>query len=96
MRPVLAALAAALIAGPALAQAPAAPKVVTGAGEVKAIDAKAGSVTLHHGPIPAINWPAMTMKFKAPPEALKGLKPGQAVTFTLDPASNELTSVTPK
>lgn len=90
------ALAALFAGGPALAQAPAPAKTVSGAGEVKAIDAKGGSVTLHHGPIPAINWPAMTMKFAAAPEALKGLKPGQAVTFTLDPATNRLTSVTPK
>ena len=96
MKFVLAALAAALIAAPALAQAPATADTVEGAGEVKAIDAKGGSVTLHHGPIPAINWPAMTMKFTASPETLKGLKSGQAVTFTLDPATNRLTSVKPK
>lgn len=90
------ALAALLASAPALAQAPAAARTVAGAGEVKAVDAKGGSVTLHHGPIPAINWPAMTMKFAASPDALKGLKPGQSVTFTLEPATNRLTSVTPK
>ena len=30
-------------------------------GVVKKIDARAGPVTLQHGPIAALNWPAMTM-----------------------------------
>ncbi len=101
------AAAAVLIAAPAFAQAPAMPavaahdhaptaKTVEGAGNVKAVDAKSGSITLHHGPIAAISWPAMTMKFKASAEVLKGVKAGQAVSFTLDPASNEILSIKPK
>ena len=31
---------------------------------VTKIDRKAGTVTLAHGPIPALKWPAMTMAFK--------------------------------
>lgn len=96
MKFVLTAVAAALIAASALAETPAKAITVEGAGQVKSIDARAGSVTLHHGPIPAINWPAMTMKFTASPATLKGLKSGQAVAFTLDPATNRLTSVKPK
>lgn len=31
---------------------------------VKKVDAKASTVTLAHGPIASLNWPAMTMNFK--------------------------------
>lgn len=55
-----------------------------GEGVVTALNAKAGTVTIHHGPIAALKWPAMTMAFKAsPPTLLKGIKVGQKVTFTL-------------
>lgn len=101
------AAAAALIAVPAFAQAPAMPamaahnhaapaKTVEGVGDVKAVDVKGGSITLHHGPIAALSWPAMTMKFKASADVLKGVKAGQAVSFTLDPASNQVMSIKPK
>lgn len=31
---------------------------------VKKVDAKAGTVTLAHGPVASLNWPSMTMNFK--------------------------------
>jgi len=53
-------------------------------GVVKKIDTAAGMVTLQHGPIPAIQWPAMTMGFKvADPALLNNLQEGEAVDFTL-------------
>ena len=53
-----------------------------GTGVIKAIDAKAGTLTIQHGPIPAVSWPAMTMTFKAKPATLlKGLKVGQTIGF---------------
>lgn len=53
-------------------------------GVVTKIDTTAGMVTLQHGPIPAIQWPAMTMGFKvADPALLNGIKEGEAVDFTL-------------
>jgi Cu(I)/Ag(I) efflux system protein CusF len=89
-------LAAALLcAAPALAQpaadAPpphgadsASMTMADGAGVVTAIDAKAGTVTIHHAPIAKLNWPAMTMAFKASaPSVLQGVKVGQAVRFQL-------------
>ncbi|MCI3132802.1 copper-binding protein [Phenylobacterium aquaticum] len=55
-----------------------------GEGVVKSVDAKAGTVTLQHAPIPALKWPAMTMPFKAsPPSILQSVKVGQAVRFKL-------------
>ena len=53
-----------------------------GVGIVKKIDAKAGVVTLAHGPIASLNWPAMTMSFKLKDAALaKGVRSGDAVIF---------------
>lgn len=94
MKYVLAAVAALMVGGPALAQAghdmsqmpgmgAAAPAGAQGSGVIKKVDAKAGSVTLQHGPIAALNWPAMTMAFKADPALLKTVKVGQAVAFTV-------------
>jgi Cu(I)/Ag(I) efflux system protein CusF len=55
-----------------------------GSGKVKSVDAAAGKVTLDHGPIKSIGWPAMTMGFAVKdPKQLEGLKPGRTVNFTL-------------
>ena len=54
-----------------------------GSGVIKKLDAKGGSVTLQHGPIAALKWPAMTMAFKVDPGLLQGLKVGQKVAFTV-------------
>lgn len=53
-------------------------------GTVTAVDKAAGIVTIKHGPIKALNWPAMTMKFKATPEALASAKVGQKIHFVLN------------
>ena len=34
-------------------------------GHVSAIDLKAGTLSLNHGPVASLKWPAMTMEFKA-------------------------------
>ena len=52
----------------------------TAEGKVEAIDK--GTVTLSHGPVPALKWGSMTMEFKLPKEgAPKDLKPGATVSF---------------
>jgi len=49
---------------------------------VDGVDAKAGVVSINHGPVKTLQWPAMTMEFKLANAALlKGLKPGAAVAF---------------
>ncbi len=71
------------------AMAPAAPPTPAPAaighkaeGTVDGIDLKAGTLSLNHGPVPTLKWPAMTMEFKAANASLlTGLKPGQAVRF---------------
>jgi Cu(I)/Ag(I) efflux system membrane fusion protein len=53
-----------------------------GQGTVSALDAAAGTIELEHGPIPSLNWPAMTMEFKVRDKAqLARLAKGQAVEF---------------
>ncbi|WP_454885863.1 copper-binding protein [Sphingomonas oryzagri] len=61
--------------------APAA-KTGQGIGVITAIDTKANTITIKHGAIPAVGWPAMTMTFKAtPPTLLRGVRVGQNVGF---------------
>jgi RND family efflux transporter MFP subunit len=71
-----------------------------GEGTVDSIDAKAGTVSLNHGPIATLKWPAMTMEFKvANPSLLKDLKPGAPVAFEFverQPGEWVITSLTGK
>lgn len=61
--------------------APAA-KTGQGMGVITAIDTKADTLKIRHGPIPAVSWPAMTMTFKvSPPTLLHGLSVGQTIGF---------------
>lgn len=63
---------------------PEAAKTGQATGVVTGLDAKAGTVTIKHGAIPAVGWPAMTMTFKAMPASLlKGVKSGDKVAFTV-------------
>jgi len=51
-------------------------------GTVDSIDLKDGTVTLSHGPVASLKWPAMTMEFKtANASLLKDLKPGARVAI---------------
>ncbi|WP_309604362.1 copper-binding protein [Phenylobacterium sp.] len=99
MKIMLIAAAALAFSGPALAQAahdtpamthmdPAAPAPgAQGSGIIRKLDAKGGAVTLQHGPIAALKWPAMTMTFKIEPGLLTGLRVGQKVDFTVKPGA---------
>jgi Cu(I)/Ag(I) efflux system protein CusF len=90
-------------AAPAATPAPAAPtaaasadaKIAKGTGTVTAIDAKAGTITLDHGPIPEANWPAMTMGFKAGPSVTQAVKVGDKVAFDvkLQGGAGEITAI---
>ncbi len=52
-------------------------------GKIDALDAKAGTVSIAHGPVASLKWPAMTMDFTLANSALIGtLKPGATVAFT--------------
>ncbi|HET9700689.1 MAG TPA: copper-binding protein [Burkholderiales bacterium] len=55
-----------------------------GEGTVLKVDAAAGKFNMSHGPIPSLNWPAMTMDFQVKDKAiLKDIKPGQKVEITI-------------
>lgn len=55
----------------------------TGRGTIEAIDPAAKTITISHGPIKALQWPAMTMTFKAPDVDLGSFKAGDTVEFDL-------------
>ncbi|MDP2811960.1 MAG: efflux RND transporter periplasmic adaptor subunit [Rhodocyclaceae bacterium] len=51
-------------------------------GTLDAIDARAGSVTVSHGPVASLKWPGMTMDFVlANPALTEKLKPGSAIAI---------------
>ena len=51
-------------------------------GTVEEVDTKTSTVTLAHGPVASLKWPAMSMEFKVANGALlKDLQPGAAVAF---------------
>jgi Cu(I)/Ag(I) efflux system membrane fusion protein len=61
-----------------------APGVFAGEGKVESVDS--GGITISHGPIPSLKWPAMTMGFgKTEPTAFAGIKPGDTVHFEFRP-----------
>jgi Cu/Ag efflux protein CusF len=55
-----------------------------GEGVVKGVNAEERKLQIAHGPIPALQWPAMTMAFSVAPEIdISGIKPGSQVKFGL-------------
>jgi membrane fusion protein, copper/silver efflux system len=55
-----------------------------GEGTVEAVDPSQASVTLAHGPIASLKWPAMSMDFKVKDAVLlRTLKPGQKIEFEM-------------
>ncbi|WP_374664013.1 efflux RND transporter periplasmic adaptor subunit [Ramlibacter sp.] len=98
LRSVLGAMAAAAPAASASASSPAAaaaPATYTAQGKVESVEAD--SITISHGPLPQLKWPAMTMGFGKPsPQAFPNVKPGDTVHFEFKaggPAGYELTTV---
>ena len=74
---------------------PAGAKMGKASGTVVAIDTAAGKITLDHGAIPAVGWPAMKMGFSAKPGVLTGISVGDKVDFDVTVSSNagEVTSI---
>ncbi len=74
---------------------PAGSKMGKGSGTVTAVDATAGKITLDHGAIPAVGWPAMKMGFSAKPDLLKGVAVGDKVDFdvTVTGSAGEVTAI---
>ncbi|WP_248642674.1 MULTISPECIES: copper-binding protein [Thermomonas] len=60
-------------------------------GTVESMDESAGKITIAHGPVDVLKWPAMTMAFKASPEQLASVKAGQKVHFEFQSKGMEAT-----
>ena len=67
---------------PSMTPAAAKPALAEASGRIEQVTRN--SLTLSHGPVPAIGWPAMTMAFRADPMLLRGLKVGDQVSFAFD------------
>jgi Cu(I)/Ag(I) efflux system protein CusF len=50
-------------------------------GTIKSVDTTKNTVTIAHGAVPAVRWPAMTMAFNATTQQLADLKAGDRVAF---------------
>lgn len=50
-------------------------------GVVKAVDAKAGKITIAHDAVASLAWPPMTMPFRIDRNQAEKLRPGQRVRF---------------
>ncbi len=58
-------------------------QVISATGVIESIDAESKKITIKHDPIPAVNWPAMTMRFTQVADTrADDIKPGDKVAFT--------------
>lgn len=72
------------------APAPAAAQTYRASGRVQAVAGR--SITLAHGPVPALEWPAMTMAFVVPDAVpLAGISVGSQVDFSFDMVDGKAT-----
>ncbi len=73
-------------------------QTASAAGTVTAIDADAGTITIEHGPVPAVEWPAMTMGFVADEAQRASVATGDEVNFTFDKTADggKIVSITKK
>ncbi len=71
-------------------------KMAKGSGTVTAIDEGAGKITIDHGPITDLQWPAMKMGFASKPELLNGVAVGDKIDFDVTVTGNasEVTALT--
>lgn len=65
-------------------------QLISADGVIKDIDLKNKKITIEHKAIPAIGWPAMTMRFTfiTQDSSISNLKPGDHVNFTFIQQNN--------
>ena len=75
---------------------PATTTTASATGTVQSVDASAGTVTIDHGPVDVLRWPAMTMTFQAPDVELGAIEKGDQVSFefTSTGMDGTITSIT--
>lgn len=60
------------------------PGAASGQGTINSVDSAGRSVNIAHGPIPALDWPAMTMDLPVTEQVdLSGVKPGDKIDFRI-------------
>ena len=75
--------------GDVIAMPAASGQSISATGKVNAIMASERKVNITHDPIPALDWPGMTMDFRLADSAnLEGIKVGAKVEFQLRKASD--------
>lgn len=77
------------------ASAPVTEAAQTYSGTGKVTDIANDKITIAHGPIEGIGWPAMTMTFAAPGDMTRRVEVGNEVTFSFrqNGSSYELTNI---
>ena len=70
-------------------------KMAKGSGTVTAIDKGTGKITIDHGPIADLQWPAMKMGFATNQELLSSVAVGDKIDFDLSVTGNagEVTAI---
>lgn len=63
--------------------------VIQANGTIESLNREDGVVTIAHGPVPALKWPAATMKFQARREQLEGLAKGDRVRISFQSDGDE-------
>lgn len=73
-------------------------RMASAEGTVTAIDEEAGTITIDHGPVPAVEWPAMTMTFETDEASREGIAVGDEVTFDfrMSDSGSRITSIRKK
>ena len=63
-----------------------------GSGTVSKVDSEKGTITIAHGPVQSMNWPAMTMTFKVKDKKmLNKVKEGEKVDFSFVQSGKDYT-----
>ncbi|HEX2651369.1 MAG TPA: copper-binding protein [Burkholderiales bacterium] len=61
-------------------------------GTVTKVEPEKNAVTVKHGPVESLKWPAMTMSFKVKDKkVLEKMKPGAKVDFTFEQSGKDYT-----
>lgn len=68
-------------------------KTGSASGTVESVDAAAGKITIAHGAVQALDWPAMTMAFAATPEQIGSIKAGDKVRFEFESQGMQATII---
>lgn len=69
-------------------------KTHKGSGTVSKVDAEKSTVTIAHGPVESMKWPAMTMAFKVKDKKMLGkVKEGEKVDFSFVQSGKDYTII---